>query len=317
MAELEVMEQTRHAILKDRSAMMHKARCFFNDRGILEVDCPFISSSASVDLHIDLIKTCGGRFLHSSPEYSMKRLLSEGIGDIYQLSHVFRKDEAGSRHNPEFMMAEWYRIGFTFQEMIDETLEFITLFLGSMAKRQMSYRDLFLKYTGIDCSTASSSDLLNYIVEEGLKAYDRIESEGVDALLNLILAEKIEPSLGAGELFVLTHYPATQSALSRKTIIDEVEVAERFEVYCQGIELANGYRELCDASEQRLRLLEANLSRQQQGKETLPIDEKFLAALERGLPPCSGVAVGFDRLMMIKHNAAAISEVIPFGWNEA
>lgn len=304
------------AILQDRAAMLASARAFFSTRDVIEVDCPLISAYASVDAHIDLIPADDGRFLHSSPEYGMKRLLADGIGDIYQLAHVFRRGEVSEKHNPEFMMAEWYRLGFSFPQIIDETIDFIRLFLGELPHRVLSYRDAFRYYLNIDVATATDATLLALLDSHGIAAYEGIADEGRDAILNLLLGTIIEPRLGKGELTALAYYPATQAALARKAIVDGFDVAERFEVYFQGLELANGYHELADASEQRMRLHEANSHRQALGKESLPIDEHFLHALEKGLPDCCGVAVGFDRLMMLRHKKP-IPDVIPFDWSEA
>lgn len=305
--------------LHDRSRMLAKSRFFFAERQILEVDCPAITQAASIDAHIDLIATYQGsnrRYLHSSPEYGMKRLLSEGIGDIYQLSHVFREGECSDKHNPEFMMAEWYRHDHTFEMMIEETIDFIKLFLGDLPVHRLSYRKAFRQYVDLDYVHASITDLMNCLHKHAITPYPNVKEEGKDALLNLILGTLIEPHLGQHELCVLVYYPASQAALAKTCQHDDELVAERFEIYYRGLELANGYHELVDATEQRSRLIDSNLHRQQLGKNILPIDEYFLQALKKGLPDCCGVAVGFDRLMMLRHNQP-IAEVIPFAWDIA
>lgn len=305
--------------LRDRGVMLAKARAFFSERGVLEVDCPLITEEASVDAHIDLIEVDGGsgiRYLHSSPEYGMKRLLADGIGDIYQLAHVFRKGEVSGKHNPEFTMAEWYRLGITFEEMIEETADFVRLFLGALPLRILSYRDAFKENLGIDYLNASIQELIALLESHGIHPYAGIENEGKDAILNLLLGSLIEPHLGKGEICALAYYPSTQAALAKRALRDDEPVAERFELYYNGIELANGYHELADAKEQRERLKESNEHRVQLGKTPLPIDEKFLVALEKGLPECCGVAVGFDRLMMLRHGKE-IGDVIPFAWDKA
>lgn len=312
--------QNNLLVLKDRAAMLRRARLFFWKRKVLEVDCPLASARASVDAHIDLVSADEGRFLHSSPEYGMKRLLSQGMGDIFQLSHVFRKGEYGKKHNPEFMMAEWYRRGISFQQMIAETVDFIRLFVGSIDSLQMTYREMFLHYTAIDLTKATVASLIDFCKKKEIPLYPGIEEEGIDALLNLILGVVIEPELGKGNpcnIFILTHYPASQSALAQTTHIDDFHVAERFEVYCNGLELANGYHELAHAEEQLRRLEEANRQRQKIGKELLPIDTYFLNALKKGLPDCCGVAVGFDRCMMLRHAATHIADIMPFDWLSA
>ena len=308
----------RIAVLQDRADMLTSCRRFFYERGIIEVDCPLVTSAASVDAHIDLIAVRdpkGWRYLHSSPEYGMKRLLSEGIGEIYQLAHVFREGEESSKHNPEFMMAEWYRINVSFQEMMEETVEFVRLFLGDLPFQILSYREAFRRYAGIDYVSATTKDLLDVIESRKIAVYPGIEKEGKDALLNIILGSVIEPQLGEKELCVLAYYPHTQAALAKTCQREDELAAERFEIYYQGMELANGYHELTDAKEQRRRLLEANEQRKKAGKELLPPDEHFLKALEKGLPDCCGVAVGFDRLMMLRHNTNHIQDVVPFTWH--
>lgn len=301
--------------------MLARSRRFFTTRNIIEVDCPLITASASVDAHIDLMPVLytsnETRYLHSSPEYGMKRLIAEGIGDVFQLAHVFRDGEYSNKHNPEFMMAEWYRMGISFTEMIEETLEFIRLFLGNLPTKILSYREVFKTYAGIDYHTATEEELINLLHAHNIETYPELIKEGKDAILNMILGTMIEPHLGENELFALAYYPASQAALAQTKLHDNEKVAERFEIYYQGIELANGYHELANAKEQRKRLEEANTLRKALGKPPLPIDEFFLNALEKGLPDCCGVAVGFDRLMMLRHNKKFIADVIPFDWTIA
>lgn len=300
-------------ILKDRAHLFQKVRSFFFDRGVVEVDCPLLSSYASVDAHIDLIPATFAAstpcFLHSSPEYGMKRLLSDGIGDIFQLSHVFRDGECGSKHNPEFMMIEWYRVGMPFEKLIEETCDVCKLFLGNLPTKTVSYKHAFQTYLGIDPFSAD--------VEELQKRLPKECTGSRDDLLNYLLAMFIEPHLGKDSLTVLAYYPPSQAALSKTRMLDQNVVAERFEIYYQGVELANGYHELQDPKEQLKRLEDANVLRKEMGKNTLPIDKRFIKALEKGLPECSGVAVGFDRLMMLRHKSKSIGDVLPFDWQNA
>lgn len=309
------MQPEKLNILRDRAAMLAKARQFFAERNILEVDCPIMSTMASVDVHIDLIRAYGvssnTHYLHPSPEYGMKRLLVEGIGDIYQLAHVFRDNEYSMRHNPEFTMAEWYRIKISFTKMIEETIEFIRLFVGDVPYTKLSYRDAFKRYAGIDYVNATEEELLDYLEERGIDPYQNIEEEGKDALLNIILGVVIQPELGKNDLCVLQFFPATQAMLAQTRLRGKEKVAERFEVFHKGIELSNGYHELRNSVEQFERLSATNNIRERLGKETLPIDEAFIKALEKGLPDCCGVSIGFDRLMMLRHNVADIADVIP------
>lgn len=307
--------------LRDRAEMFKQARLFFESQNVLEVDCPILTTGASIDAHIDLIPATyqfqETRYMHSSPEYGMKRLLAEGIGDIFQLSHVFRDGEYGFKHNPEFTMAEWYRLGFSLEQMIEDTIAFIQLFLGKLPSRTVSYRETLLQYAGIDYVDSTETNLLNYLVEHQIPYYPSVQEDGKDALLNIILGSKVEPMLGQEELYVLAYYPATQAALAKKRWHEKEHVAERFEIYYRGIELANGYHELTDAVEQRQRFVEANQMRLALGKNQLPLDEHFLKALNKGLPDCSGVAVGFDRLMMLRHNEDLLANVIAWDWEKA
>ncbi len=308
--------------LKDRALMLKSARAFFENRGLFEVDCPILSQSAPVDEHIDIMKVHSSYqnhgYLHSSPEYPMKRLLSAGIGDIYQLCHVFRDGEIGPLHNPEFTMAEWYRHGFTFDEMIAETLEFIRMFVGDLPQERLSYRQTIQKFLNLDYLSATQADLFTCAKENGVDIPANAISWSKDTLLQLILSFVIEPKLGKDNLFVLSHFPSTQAALAKTICLADGEtVGCRFEIYYRGIELCNGYHELTDVIEQRRRFEEANRARLLSGKESLKIDERFLDALEYGLPDCCGVAVGFDRLMMLRHNLSELKNVLPMIWEES
>ncbi|MDR3624163.1 MAG: EF-P lysine aminoacylase EpmA [Chlamydiales bacterium] len=310
------------AYLKDRALMLENVRAFFKERSVLEVDCPLAGSAACIDLHIDLFKVCSRHYpdyyLHSSPEYFMKRLLSMGMGDIYQLAHVFRDEECSPIHNSEFMMAEWYRKNFSLNDMIEESLSFIELFLGKKSISTISYREAFLKYLNLDYTTASKDNLFSCLKNQGVEPYKGLENEDKDAHLSLILGALIEPHFKNQEIIVFKHYPASQAALAKTIVLNDGEkVGERFEIYYKGIELANGYLELTHAKEQLERLQKANLERKNHGKEELPIDYAFLKALEMGLPECSGVAIGFDRLMMLRHNLSSLSKILPFTFLEA
>lgn len=314
--------KTKVPYLKDRALMLQKARAFFDDRGVVEVDCPVLSHSAPVDEHIDIMKVQSTHrqngYLHSSPEYGMKRLLSAGIGDIYQICHVFRDGEAGPLHNPEFTMAEWYRLGFSFDEMIAETLDFIRMFVGDLPQERLSYRQTLMHFLGVDYLAATPADLLLCAKENGLDVPSDASSWDKDTLLQLLLSFLVEPKLGDGNLFVLSHFPATQAALARTLLLPDGErVGCRFEIYYQGIELCNGYHELTDSIEQRSRFEDSNRARINAGKDALKIDERFLEALEYGLPDCCGVAVGFDRLMMLKHQHKELKNVLPMIWEES
>lgn len=311
MSEVALLEERQLSTLRDRAQMLAEARRFFAERGVMEVDCPILGRSASVDENIDLLSTrFGGRerlFLHSSPEYGMKRLLARGVGDIYQLSHVFRDGERGSRHRPEFSMAEWYRCGFSFQEMIDETVLFASLFQSKGEVCQLTYRAALQEFAGVDPYTASLGELRAAMEENGI-GVGEIESR--DELLNLIVGCLVEPQLTGDCWWVVTHFPASQAALAATVEMEGALVAERFELYADGLELANGYHELAEPEEQRSRLEAANRHRIAHGKEALPIDESLIEALRKGLPDCCGVAVGFDRLMMLRWGTSSIHTIL-------
>jgi lysyl-tRNA synthetase class 2 len=247
----------------------------------------------------------------------MKRLLAAGIGDIYQISHVFRAGEVGPLHNPEFTMAEWYRIGISFQELIEETLAFIRLFLGELSTRYLRYGEALKEHAGIDYVTASRDELVGCAKERGIDVPTEAKEWDRDTLLQLLVSFLVEPHLGKDSIDVLYDFPASQAALAKTAMREGEAVAMRFEVYRKGIELANGYQELTDSIEQRQRLVRSQEARIAAGKDPLKIDERFLKALEAGLPDCCGVAVGFDRLMLLRHYQESLNGILPFSWEEA
>jgi lysyl-tRNA synthetase class 2 len=298
--------------------MLAHVRAFFAEREVLEVDVPILSHAAPVDLHIDLmpVDLMNGKkgYLNSSPEYAMKRLLAQGIGDIYQLGHVFRAEESGRLHNPEFTMIEWYRVGVAFEFLIEETLDLVRLFVGESPAKTYTYAGAFKEFAGIDYRAASPQELKTLAEKNQLPLPSDAESWDKDTCLHFLMGFLIEPRFQG--LTVVRDYPPTQAALARTAQTAEGVVAKRFEVYFNGIELANGFHELTDPIEQRDRFVQANIDRQKHGKETLPIDEFFLEALEQGLPDSCGVAVGFDRLLMLMLKKESLTEVLPFSWTE-
>ncbi|MEO5349390.1 MAG: EF-P lysine aminoacylase EpmA [Magnetococcus sp. YQC-3] len=297
--------------LRQRARLLHAVRAFFHRRGVWEVETPHLLPAVTPERHLEPI-ACQGGFLHTSPESCMKRLLAAGSGPIYQICHVFRGDECGVLHSPEFTLLEWYRPGWSMQALMTE-LEALVQELAQEAGRLpgggpteiWSYRDALQRFAGVDPFQDG---------EEQLRAACRGEPPELDrdGLLDLLLVQRVEPELqGRGGTVFLVDFPPSAAAMAR---IDPgpPAVARRFELYWQGVELANGYQELTDPVEQRRRLLEANRWRQQMNKPPLPIDEAFLQGLEHGLPECSGVAVGLDRLFMLLLGAQRISEVMAF-----
>lgn len=298
-------------LIKDRSLCFQLVRSFFLERNVLEVDCPNLTRCASIDEHIDLISTEDKRFLSSSPEYLMKRLLCEGMGDIYQLGHVFRAKESGKRHNPEFTLLEWYRKGFTLNEMMEETISCLEVLLGKKDVEKITYQEAFLRTLSIDPIHSSKDELLKCIEKLQIASKEEMAQEAKDTLLQLLISYAVEPHLGKNGWTIVCDFPASQAALAKT----EGLIAKRFEVYLEGVELANGYDEEPSPKILRKRFEEANKKRVESKKPSYPLDNSFLEALEKHpLPPCCGVAVGFDRALMMRHKTGDIADILPFTW---
>ncbi len=278
--------------LKKRAALLKAVRQFFDSRNILEADTNILSTTAPVDAHIDIMRVEMGNekigYLHSSPEYELKKLLAKGSGDIFQLGHVFRAEEESPWHMPEFTMLEWYRVNMPYETFIEETLDLIRLFLGDLPASVFTYRQAFEEFAGVDYLGDLKESVSQFSNQAHL--WDR------DTQLNLLFSHIVEPKLQG--LTVIRDFPASQAALAKTSVADGVPIARRFEVYFKGIELANGFEELTDSNEQRIRLQRENEKRLALGKNTLPIDEDFITCVDH-LPPCCGVAVGFDRLVVL------------------
>jgi lysyl-tRNA synthetase class 2 len=312
--------------LRLRARLLARTRAFFAARGVVEVETPQLSAATVTDLHLASLATVvsgagrGGRrtlYLQTSPEYSMKRLLAAGSGPIYQLARAFRDGEAGSRHNPEFTLLEWYRPGFDHHALMDEVEALLSELLGTAAAERFSYRDLFRQHLGVDPLASPVADLDRAAAAGGIRS-PAFETGDRDGRLDLLLSHLIEPRLARDRPTFVYDYPASQAALARlRTDPDGTAVAERFEVFAGGLELANGFHELADAAEQRRRF-EADLARRRAaGLPEPPIDERLLAALAAGLPDCAGVALGFDRLVMLAAGVRTIAEVIAFPLDRA
>jgi lysyl-tRNA synthetase class 2 len=274
-----------------------------------------LSKWAPIDAHIDILETKASftesGYFHSSPEYGMKKLLAKGLGDIFQLSHVYRQGEISSKHQIEFTMIEWYRKHFTFWKLLDETHALMTLFLGQLPHTILRYEEPFQRVYSINPFTSSLQELHELCHTLG---FHSPPLEDKDVYLSF-LWDQLEPSLGKDHLCFITHFPGSQAALAKTFIEEHQHYASRFECYYQGMELANGYHELTDPIEQKKRLLEQNNKRTSLNKPSLPIDEAFLNALHTlSQEEYFGVAVGFDRLMMLRHNTHHITDILPLGW---
>jgi lysyl-tRNA synthetase class 2 len=299
--------------------MLERARRFFAARDVLEVETPALGRFPTSDPNIDSLRVEGRSgshlFLQTSPESFMKRLLADGYPDIYSLGRVFRDGEAGRLHQPEFTMVEWYRHGFGLGEIVDDTLAFVATLLEKPALQeaeQLEYKEAFRQHAGVDPLLATVDELASAAAADaGLR-----ESLGDDrdAWLDLLLSTRIAPGFAGDRLTVLRHFPASQAALAR-TCPEDPTLADRFEVFFGAMELANGFVELRDSDEQRRRMLADLDKRLAAGKHPVPLDEPLLAALESGLPPCAGVAVGLDRLVMIASGADHIRDVVTFAFD--
>lgn len=314
------------AALQLRARLNATLRDFFARRGVLEVETPVLSVAGNTDRNIESFTleftgpaTAGPRtrWLRTSPEFALKRLLAAGIGDCYELGRVFRNGEAGARHNPEFTMLEWYRVGWDHVRLMDEVADVVNAALALVGRRvaieKIAYRDLFRRALGIDPLTASLETLQAPLADV------RIDPDGLtrDDWLDLLLTHRVEPAFDAGTLLLVHDYPASQCALARLRDDGDAQVAERFEAYLGARELANGYHELGDAAEQRARF-EADLAvRAQRGIAQPPIDEHLLAALGHGLPACAGVAMGIDRLMGVLLDSERIGDTLAFAFDRA
>lgn len=301
-------------ILQLRAQLYQNIRKFFKERQILEVETPILSACCVPDPMIEPFYSeyHGAQtkpfFLHTSPELAMKRLLAVGSGAIFQITKVFRNGEAGRWHNPEFTLLEWYRPGFQQSDLICEVDELLQTILHCPTAECYSYCTLFEQHTGLHPLYSPLAVLQTYATKFGIPAVQNLDR---DTCLQLILSHQIEPQLGHTCPTVITDFPASQAALARKRL-DNPQLAERFEVYVQGIELANGFYELTDPVEQRQRFEQDLATRQALNLPTYPLDERFLAALEAGLPDCAGVALGLDRLLMLVAGASHIHEVLTF-----
>jgi lysyl-tRNA synthetase class 2 len=314
-------------IIQTRAKLISLIHEFFLQYEVLQVDTPVISRFANTDPSINSFyvqeklnfETQDHFYLHTSPEFPMKRLLANGMGSIYQICKVFRSCEKGRYHNPEFTLLEWYRVGIDHFELMSE----IELLFNNINEqfpfyetcKKYSYQNLFLEYCGIDPLTASVSELIDYIRENTDDALQGVESMTFDELCDYLMSHIIQSKMPDKSLIFVYDYPASQASLAQ--LNDNLKTARRFEVFVSGVELANGFHELQDADEQRQRFLKEQQTRVKAKQHVYPMDENLLQALESGLPDCAGVALGLDRLLMLLVNAKHINEVITFPFDRA
>lgn len=310
--------------LQKRAKIIQTIRHFFIERGLLEVETPTLSQAGVTDVHLFCFKTffIGPQisikkqdpagvplYLQTSPEFHMKRLLAAGYGSIFQISKVFRNEESGRFHNPEFTLLEWYQVGFDHFLLMDEMDQLLQLVLNCNAARRCTYQEAFLEVLNVDPLSANLQQLKD--AGRSLNLGDVVTAEtDKDTLLQLLFCVAIEPVIAQHKPCFIYNFPASQAALARISK-DDPRVAERFEVYYKGIELANGFHELSDAGEQLTRFQEDNRLRQHKGLPEMPIDHNFISSLN-SLPDCAGVALGIDRLLMLATEQTHINDVLSF-----
>jgi lysyl-tRNA synthetase class 2 len=306
-------------VLEQRARLLQQLRAFFDQRGFLEVQTPILSRDTVIDRHIDLIQISLDDlppdlprrwFLQSSPEAAMKRLLACGLQQIYQIGPVFRAGEFGRYHNPEFTMVEWYRVGDDFEAGVNFLEALTNQLLGTAGCQRLAFSKAFHNAVGLDVFSTTTRELAERAIELDLTR-DPDWSDDWDDWVNLLFSLAVQPSLGQERPVLITHFPASQAALAQLAV-DNPQVAERFELFYRGVELANGYHELLDPHILRQRNAQANADRRRDGKEVLPEASFLLDAMDQGLPAATGCALGFDRLVMVACGAGSLAEVMPF-----
>ncbi|MFW5858570.1 MAG: EF-P lysine aminoacylase EpmA [Planctomycetota bacterium] len=301
--------------MRARARLLQRTRAFFAERDVLEVEVPVLQNGANLDRGIDPFAVDtpqGRRYLATSPEHFLKRLVAAGYGDVWSLAPAFRSDERGKRHNPEFRMLEWYRVGWDDRALQRETVELLAALCGvDTVTDVLSYRQALERHAGVDPFAASTQALA-----AGLSADECSACAGERALmLDLLMARHVQPALPQDRWTAIVDFPADQAAQARlRQVADGNTVAARFEVYRGELELANGYHELDDRAELERRFADERAAR----ADTAPaLDTRYLAAMRSGLGPCAGVAVGFDRVCMLASHCADIDAVFAFSWERA
>ncbi len=312
--------------LRLRAELLARTRAFFHERAFLEVETPLLSADVVVDRNIDPLcvvlphdphAPAEGRelWLQTSPEFAMKRLMAAGGEAIYQITRAFRGGESGRLHNPEFTIVEWYRRGDSMEDGMQLTADLCESLLNLGPAERLSYGQAFETHVGIDPHRATAAELADLARTRGLSFSDTLAAGDRDTWLNLLLAELVQPHLGRPRPTLLYHYPGSQAALAR--VAGDPPLAERFELFVRGVELANGYHELLDAEVLRGRNRQANEERTAEGKPRLPEASRLLAAMDAGLPACGGTALGFDRLVMLAAGAESLTDVMAFAIDRA
>ncbi len=305
-------------MIRLRAQLLTKIRAYFEQTGVVEVETPVCSSYAATDPATESFQlACNGpaprpRYLQTSPEFPMKRLLAAGSGAIYQICKAFRDGESGRQHNPEFTLLEWYRPAFNHRQLMDDVATLVNRMLPEpKAVEHLSYSGIFKHHLDIDPHLATKEQLKQCARQHGIIDAERLDLSSKDGWLDLLLTHCIEPQLGKNRLTFVFDYPASQASLARIRP-GSPPLAERFELYMEGMELANGFHELTDAEEQRQRFHQNLEQRRREGLPALPIDQNLLAAMDAGLPDCAGVALGIDRLLMQITRATHIDQVLTF-----
>ncbi|MGV2872484.1 elongation factor P--(R)-beta-lysine ligase [Colwellia sp. E150_009] len=306
-----------------RANILQRIRQFFADRNVVEVETPALSQGTVTDVHLDALsckysflsdssdQNSADFFLQTSPEFHMKRLLASGYGCIFQIAKAFRHEEAGRFHNPEFTMLEWYRVGFNHFDLMEEVSDLLVDVLHCSDPTIHTYQDIFKQYVSLDPLTATRNELLVVISERGKLSDWLTKMDDNDILLQFIFSEIIEPNIGLEAPCFIYNFPKSQASLAKLCPRDD-RVAERFECYYQGIELANGFNELTDSIKQIERFQIDNEKRVSLSLEEKLIDQNFISALVSGMPQCAGVALGIDRLIMLALKSTHIKDVISF-----
>ncbi|MDO4435297.1 MAG: EF-P lysine aminoacylase EpmA [Cardiobacteriaceae bacterium] len=301
--------QTRDYLVQ-RANMIASVRDFFAKRQVLEVDTVMLTPAGNPEPNLANVQTQDGSYLHTSPEFAMKTLLSYGSGDIFQLCHVFRDEEVGQRHLREFMMLEWYRLGFNHEDLMAEVATLVKILLPhyqDFGIEQLDYEWLFEHYVGLRLGQTSDEQLKEFCAKRFVGSERWNLSR--DGYLDLLFSHEIQPRLGQSALSFVVNYPSSQASLARLIEVDGQTKAARFELFIKGLELCNGFWELTNRMEQQKRFEDENQRRAELGLPEVLIDEQLLAALERGLPDCAGVAVGFDRVVMLRMGVTDIREL--------